>query len=196
MAQERELNAEIMNTLKIPRDQRILMTELSGFRLGMSPRKVKQVVKENNLKGSRYNRETLDDIIVRNDIEENMKKSIIFEKGTDTILLLSDDITITLNFCWGGVSEISMNHYLPKNKINIYERRDRNMFPAMEFTDKTEYLLFAANYDPVKSMSGWIRYYDKGYKGFKGEELFERSIRIYDGLRCLKEGLRKILFDT
>ena len=172
--------------LRFP-DHDLRMAQILGVRVGMTPRKVANQIAHLGLEESNFNRETLQDIILKFDRSASEHTAqIIFSKGDNTLSAL-DDITLTVGFCYGQIDAISIDERILKKDYENRKLSDLRMFPKIvEGPRKNERVMFIAKYKPDDISSAYILYMDRGYSDITtGERVVKRSVSILEQVGCL-----------
>ena len=171
-------------------DSSILMANINGFMLRISPRKVKNIIDDGKWKESTYNTITIDDLIVKIDQNINKTMGINFTKGDASPLNLIDDQNVNLEFCYGKVSKIDYKSYILQKDLNKYISHEKKRFQNIKFNPiRNDAISIAGDYKPMNSMSVHISYVKRKYFN---SPILERNISLYDRLRCLKKELRPV----
>ena len=181
--------------LRLSSDHDLRMAQILGVRIGMTPRKVDNQIAHLGLEESNFNRETLQDIILKFDRGASESSGqIIFSKGDNTLSAL-DDVIFTVGFCYGQIDSISIYETILKNDYVKRKLKDVRLFPKIvEGLRKNERVMFTAKYKPDEFSSAHVLYLDRGYSDLMtNERVIKRSVSIHDGVSCYYRSIQREL---
>ena len=181
--------------LNLSSDLDLIMAQIFGVRIGMTPRKLHNQIAHLGLEESSFNRETLQDIILKFDRGASERTAqIIFSKGRKTLSPL-DNVTFTVGFCYGYINSISIDETILKKDFKKRKLKDLRMFPKIvEGPRKNERVMFTAKYKPDKFSFSGIYYVDRGYSDFMiKERVINRSVSVLEGVGCYYRSIQREL---
>lgn len=176
-------------------DLDLKMAQILGVRVGMTPRKLRDQISGLGFEESAFNNETLQDIVLKSDRgAEASTAQVIFSKGEGTLSAL-DDVTLTVQFCYGHVDYISISERIPKVDYEKRKARDLKMFPGLvELPRKHERVIFSGNYQPNEFSHSSIAYLDRGYSDFSTRvPVIQRLVSVLEGVGCFNRSVRREL---
>lgn len=176
-------------------DADLTTAELLGVRIGMTPRRLQNEITPLGLRESGFNRQTLQDIVTKYDRgASEHTEQIILSKGDSTLSYL-DDVTLTVQFCYGQAMSVSINEYIAKKDFEKRKAQDLRMFPkVVEGPKANERVMYTARYKPDEFSSAYVAYVDRGYRDFDTREpVIERIVSVLEGVSCYYRSLRREL---
>ncbi len=175
-------------------DMTLMMAEIRGLRVGMSPRMVQKQLGGLGFSESRFSRITLADAIHKSDVNPQENTQVILTAGGNTISNL-DDESLTLRFCYAGLESINFTQTILLSDYEKYKRADIKMFPeAVPKISDNKQVLFSASYKPDRISSAYISYVNRGFTKFlSNEPVIERYISVLEQARCHNKEMIQIL---